>query len=1083
MQDSTSCLDARSLQQLLSGQTPEEQAEAMEQHLLHCSHCIERIRMVKDEGNLLTDLRQGASPAAEVPQEGPEIEALVSRVRTLTESATLCPTTTSTTVVTQEIGGAARDKERTEAEDFRDCLLPAQEAGEIGRLGPYRVIKVLGKGGMGVVFRAEDPQLQRHIALKVMRSRMASDQASRERFLREARAAAQIEHDHIIAVYHVGEDHGVPYLAMPLLQGETLESRLEKERVLPIPEALRIGREIAAGLAAAHARGLIHRDIKPSNIWLEAGSGRVKILDFGLTRLAQENVQLTKAGYILGTPSYMAPEQVQSGNPVDGRCDLYSLGVVLYRMTTGRLPFVQDDLMSLLAAVASEQPKSPRSLNPAVPPALDDLILRLLAKKASDRPDSAEAVVESIRGIESGQTLASTPAQRSSRALVVAAMLVLLVGIVGAFAGPAVYRIVTNQGELVITSDDPDVSVVIKRGGEQVEVVDLKTNNKVLLRSGQYEIELAGKPEKLRLNTDRFTLTRNGREIVSVERVQRVQPTLPIAAEKKNPVLVLDSGGHTSDIMDVMFTPDGKRLISSSADNTVRIWDVSTGQSLQVLRLPVSVFDRAGPGQSGHACALSADGRLLAMAGWSPRREHAIYLYDLAENKVRNVLLGHTGEIADVAFSRDGKLLATGGSNLQLRVWDVATGELRYDLTGHTGRVQAVAFSPDGKVLASGEFSRMLQLWSMETGKLIGQPRQVSGGITNIAWSPDGSFFAVCGQQQLFVQLFNADGSPRGTIDRKSPGEGLAFSRDGKTLLAGTSLLDVAEKKELGRFQMPYGFPQAAALSPDAKLAASGSDGSGLFLWRTENRQIVHRLGRGNRAIAEVAWSRDGQTIGWKQALQRGEGESPESAFRLPDLKYVRLAAGEWQRAEETRGRRSLKKVDAHRLELKRGEETVREIRTQGGIGGISCFTFVGDKYAAIGQFNGLFLHDLGTGRRARICQGSGAVRAVAPAPGKDYFVAAGIDEVLRVYTTDRDIPLVSLYVLGDEWIAWTPESYYATSPGGERLMGWQLPGEGNELPAFHAAAQFHEAFYRPDVIRRLLETRSVAKAVELAAK
>ncbi len=1078
MQDSTPCLDVRSLQQLLLGQTPDERAEAMEQHILHCPHCIEKMRMVKDEGKLLTDLRQGADLAAEVPQEGPEIEALVSRMRTLTESATLCPTSTTTTVVTQEIGGAARDKDRTEAEGFRDCLLPAQKPGELGRLGPYRVLKVLGKGGMGVVFQAEDPQLQRHIALKVMRSRMAGDQASRERFLREARAAAQIEHDHIIAVYHVGEDHGLPYLAMPLLQGETLESRLDSQRVLPIPEALRIGREIAAGLAAAHARGLIHRDIKPSNIWLEAGSGRVKILDFGLTRLAQENVQLTKAGYILGTPSYMAPEQVQSGNPVDGRCDLYSLGVVLYRMTTGRLPFVQDDLMSLLAAVASEQPKSPRSQNPNVPPALDDLILRLLAKKASDRPDSAQAVVESLRAIESGQTLAPKPARRSFRAWVVAAALVLLVGVVGAFAGPAVYRIVTNQGELVITSDDPDVSVVIKREGEQVEIVDLKTNNKVLLRSGQYEIELAGNPEKLRLNTDKFTLTRNGRQIVSVERVQPGVSVVKVENNEKSeqkPVLVLDVGGHTANIVDLMFTPDGKRLISASADSTVRIWDVSTGESLQVLRLPVSVLDRVGPGMVSHAAALSTDGRLLAIAGWSPLREHAIYLYDLAENKVKNVLLGHTGQIVDVAFSRDGKWLASGGNRRQLFVWETATGALKYNLTGHQGRIQAVAFSPDGKTLASGDFRGTLQLWSMETGKPIGEPRQASGGISNLAWSPEGNFFAACGQQSV-VELFKADGSPRGTLDRLSAGEGLAFSHDGQTLLAGTALLDVAQKKERSRFRIPFGFPQAAALSPDNKLAASGSTGSALFLWRTDNRQIVHQLGGRNRSVAGVFWSLDGQTIAWRQVRLVGESKNPEFAFRLPDLKFVHLPADEWHRAEDTRGGQSLTKSDGRKLVLKRGKQTVREIKIPSGIGEISCFTFMGDKYAAVGLPDSLYLYDLTTGGRVRDYKGSGLLRSVAPAPERDYFVAAGVDEVLRVYTTHRDLPLVSLYVIGDDWIAWTPEGYYAASPGGERIMGWQVPGEGNGLPMFSHAARFHSSLYRPDIIRRLLQTRSVAK-------
>ncbi len=177
-------------------------------------------------------------------------------------------------------------------------LRPAKGPGELGWLGSYRVLKVLGAGGMGIVFLAEDPQLQRHVALKVMRPTLASNSAARQRFLREARAAAAIEHDHIVGIFQVAEDRGVPFLAMPFLKGESLDARLNRDSSLPVPEVLRIGREIAEGLDAAHQHGLIHRDIKPGNIWLEdkgraerrqppGGSeagGRVKILDFGMAR-------------------------------------------------------------------------------------------------------------------------------------------------------------------------------------------------------------------------------------------------------------------------------------------------------------------------------------------------------------------------------------------------------------------------------------------------------------------------------------------------------------------------------------------------------------------------------------------------------------------------------------------------------------------------------------------------------------------------------------------------------------------------------------------------------------------------------
>src|SRR5437764_5748351 len=164
-----------------------------------------------------------------------------------------------------------------------------------------------------------------------MRPALASGKAARQRFLREARAAAAVKHDHIVTIYAVGEDRGVPFLAMEFLEGEPLDARLEREKNLPMAEVLRIAREISEGLAGAHDKGLIHRDIKPANVWLEGQWGRVKILDFGLARAAREHAQLTQTGAILGTPAYMAPEQAR-GETVDARCDLFSLGCVLYRM-------------------------------------------------------------------------------------------------------------------------------------------------------------------------------------------------------------------------------------------------------------------------------------------------------------------------------------------------------------------------------------------------------------------------------------------------------------------------------------------------------------------------------------------------------------------------------------------------------------------------------------------------------------------------------------------------------------------------------------------------------------------------------
>jgi serine/threonine protein kinase len=261
---------------------------------------------------------------------------------------------------------------------------------------------------MGVVFKAEDPDLQRVVALKVMLPRLAVSASARQRFLREARAAAALSDDHIVHVYQVGEDRGIPYLAMQLLKGEPLEALLRRQPRLSVTEALRIGREIAEGLAVAHEHGLIHRDIKPANIWLEpiagqpAGhNGRVKILDFGLARAVSGDLSLTQSGAILGTPGYMAPEQ--SGKGADHRSDIFSLGCVLYRMTTGEAPFQAPEPVSMLVAVATQEPRPPHDLNVQIPGALERLILRMLAKDPMQRPQSAPEVVAELRALEGQQ--------------------------------------------------------------------------------------------------------------------------------------------------------------------------------------------------------------------------------------------------------------------------------------------------------------------------------------------------------------------------------------------------------------------------------------------------------------------------------------------------------------------------------------------------------------------------------------------------------------------------------------------------------------------------------------------------------
>jgi serine/threonine protein kinase len=305
-------------------------------------------------------------------------------------------------------------------------VLPAHEGDALPTIGGYTVVRKLGEGGMGAVYLAEDAKLRRKVAIKIMRPELAGNKLDRERFEREAPAAAAVEHDNIVPILHVGEAaDGTPYIAMPFLQGETLDARLKRDPVASLGLVLKVAREVADGLTAAHTRALVHRDIKPGNIWLEGDPTstepaqqvrRCKILDFGLARSVNRDAQVTASGAILGTPAYMSPEQAR-GERSDHRADLFSLGATLYRTATGRLPFDGPTPMAVLIALTTETQLSVSVLAPNLPQALADLIDRLMCKDPAARPQSAAEVSATVRQIVQelkAKRTAATPTVRSS---------------------------------------------------------------------------------------------------------------------------------------------------------------------------------------------------------------------------------------------------------------------------------------------------------------------------------------------------------------------------------------------------------------------------------------------------------------------------------------------------------------------------------------------------------------------------------------------------------------------------------------------------------------------------------------------
>jgi serine/threonine protein kinase len=282
--------------------------------------------------------------------------------------------------------------ETTPPDETLDFLAPCDTPGRLGLLAHYEIVEILGRGGMGIVLRGVDVKLNRPVAIKVLAPQLAANAMARQRFRREAQAAAAVSHDHVVAIHAVDEWNGLPYLVMEYVSGWSLQQKIDAGGALQIAQILRIGMQIASGLAAAHAQGLVHRDIKPANVLLENGVERVKITDFGLAR-SIDDVRITQAGAVYGTPQYMSPEQAQDER-VDQRSDLFSLGSVMYAMSTGRPPFRGDSGMVVLKRVCDDTPRPMREVNPDMPAALAEIVNRLLAKNPDHRFQSAGEVAE-----------------------------------------------------------------------------------------------------------------------------------------------------------------------------------------------------------------------------------------------------------------------------------------------------------------------------------------------------------------------------------------------------------------------------------------------------------------------------------------------------------------------------------------------------------------------------------------------------------------------------------------------------------------------------------------------------------------
>jgi WD40 repeat protein len=745
------CPPPDELDRLIRGRLSAARTTDLTEHVGNCTECQQRMEELASGGGpgVADALREAdrARPAS----DSRFWSALSAAEAEVTATAVLPP--------------AARSDEWPAGELKLDFLRPPTAPDRLGRLGAFDVVRVVGRGGMGVVLHGYDPHLQRDVALKVIDPQLAGNEVARKRFCREARAAAAVTHDNLVAVHQVDEDEdsGLPYLVMQLVNGESLDQRLKRVGTLSAVEVARLGMQAAAGLAAAHAGGLIHRDIKPGNILLEAGTDRVKLTDFGLAKAA-EDVRLTRTGFVAGSPLYMAPEQAR-GDEVDHRADLFSLGSVLYEAAAGKPPFDAKTPLAVLRRVADETPPPLREVDPHIPDWLSDVIDRLLAKDPADRPQSAAEVAEEFAaGLARMHSLSplDVPAEvcAGSRTAVsarprrhvcwkaVAFRVLPWVG--GAVLGGLLVGLWPRAAAPDPAADTgPQPLVVLSEGkAGPVWATGFLPDGKTLVAGAEdgslrlwdwRAADVTGRPPPLEGNVWSVDVSPDGRYLIAAcddsavkvydLKTSGVRWSLPhptatraavfspdgerVATGDRNSTVRLWNpaegiptelpGGHRGTVHGLAFGPTGKLLASAGSDGTVKVWDLQTTRVMQ------NLDEQAGP---VYAVAFSPDPDrpVVAAAGW----DGAVRVWDARSGRKLHTLRGHDGDVWSVSFGAGGRVLASAGSDSTVRVWDVDAGRELHVLRGPNPRpFHTVRFDRDGITLAAGGRDGAVRVWEI----------------------------------------------------------------------------------------------------------------------------------------------------------------------------------------------------------------------------------------------------------------------------------------------------------------------------------------------------------------------------------
>jgi WD40 repeat protein/serine/threonine protein kinase len=762
-------------------------------------------------------------------------------------------------------------------------LAPGREPDVLGRLDHYDVLEVIGRGATGVVLKARDTKLQRIIAIKMLAPRLAASTAARARFVREAQAAAAVRNDNVVAIHAVSDEGRAPYLVMEYIHGTTLEARVKEVGPLELKETLRVGMQVATGLAAAHAQGVVHRDVKPANVLLENGVQRVKLTDFGLAWVGEDGGEKA-TGFLAGTPLYMSPEQAR-GELTDYRTDLFSLGSLLYTLCTGKPPFQGDTTADLLKRVREDIPTQVSKINPNVPEWLCQAIAKLHAKKPHERSASAQEVAELLSGqlarlqqphlpehVTKVELTSAGPESRVSwprkpqsgqRGLIIACLAALALAVIAACAYLA-WR------QLRAADNQEDDESILPSGPLELRREAIPSSLLTLAGGGD---PVQSPPELVSVLGDgRFLLPRLGGTSWMSQSPDGKVLAVPlddnvVLFEAASGNYIREIKGPGGRVVWVTFSPDSRLLAATTwyegNGGFVRVWDQRAPQELFTKPVP-------GPKVSG-AAVFSADGKRLYAEG-----QERIHVWDTQSGQELQSKEVRSGGIGALCVSSDGRRLAAAlfhAKRAEIFEWDGDKLVEVRALPVHQHAVEAVAFSSDNKYLASGTQGGF-KLWNAETFEEV---RSVETPAGQLAFSPDS--------RVLYVGSTNRKPKAVHTITRwavdsrkELPALSLEIavdpgyahhhlSRDGKLcffsrggLATCIQAMDTTSGKPLYPRQGHTAPVHAVAISPDGRTLASGSEDQTVKIWELSTGQVRFSSPTGDRVVG-LAFSPDGKLL------------------------------------------------------------------------------------------------------------------------------------------------------------------------------------------------------------------------------